>query len=118
MDRGMLVAAVMAAVLLSAGCVDIDQEIHMNHDGSGKIIETLALTPRGVRLFEGMKKRTGSSASAPAIFSEETFQTRLKAMGEVSLVSKEDVVLPNGRKQKEHAGARRQQVEVGVFQNA
>lgn len=99
MMKRISLAVVLLAGLLSAGCVDIEQEILMNHDGSGKIVEKIALTPRGMRLFEGMKKRTGSDAAAPAIFSDEAFQARMKAMGEVTLVSKAEVELPDGRKQ-------------------
>jgi hypothetical protein len=99
MKKQMILMVVMVAALLSAGCVDIEQEIHMNHDGSGKIIETVSLTARGMRLFEGLKKRSGTGGAAPAMLSEEAFQTRMKAMGEVSLVSKEDVLLPDGRRQ-------------------
>lgn len=99
MQKKMLWITGLVVAFLSSGCVEIEQEVHMNHDGSGKIVETVALTARGVRLFEGMKKRTGSTAAIPAIFSEEAFQIRLKALGEVTLVSKEDVVLSDGRKQ-------------------
>jgi len=99
MRTQMFLPLVMVMALGLAGCVDIEQEIHMNHDGSGTIVEKVALTARGVRLFEGMKKRTGSNATAPALLSDEAFQARMKAMGEVTLVSKEDVALPDGRKQ-------------------
>ncbi|MBA4388613.1 MAG: hypothetical protein C0404_11575 [Verrucomicrobia bacterium] len=89
---------VMAAILFVSGCVDVEQEIYMNHDGSGKIVEKVSLTPRGVRLVEGQKKRTGQGGS-PVLLTDEVFQARLKALGDVTLASKEEVSLPDGRKQ-------------------
>jgi len=87
--------------ILLCGCVEIEQEIYMNHDGSGKIIERVALTPRGVRMLEGMKKRTGKEIGTPYLLSDEHLQARLKALGGVELVSKRVIRLPDGRDQVE-----------------
>jgi hypothetical protein len=93
-------AVTAAAMLLICGCVQITQEVHINHDGSGKIVEKITVLPRGVRLLEGMKKRKGGSG-VPVLLSEEAFQKRLKAMGGVSVEKKEDVTLEDGRRQIE-----------------
>lgn len=87
--------------LLLCSCVEIEQEIHMNHDGSGKIIERVALTPRGVRILEGMKKRTDKSETVPYLLTDKHLQERLKALGEVKLENKRVIRLPDGREQVE-----------------
>jgi hypothetical protein len=81
------------------GCVEIEQEVHVNHDGSGKIVEKIALSPRGVRMLEAAGREGGAAGALPALFSEEAFQERLKAMGEVTVESRQEVKLPDGRRQ-------------------
>lgn len=98
MKKWLMLVGLSVGSLLLAGCLEIEQEVFMNHDGSGKIVEKVALSPRGVRLVEGLGKRTGKPVS-PVLFSEESYQTRLKALGEVTLAGKEEVALPDGRKQ-------------------
>jgi hypothetical protein len=80
--------------------VEIEQELRMNHDGSGKVVEKLALSPRGVRLMQA----AGRDA-IPALFTEESFQERLKAMGEVTVESRKETKLPDGRRQIENVYA-------------
>ncbi|MBM4039040.1 MAG: hypothetical protein FJ290_11060 [Planctomycetes bacterium] len=95
-------AALAAALCVCSGCVEIEQEIHMNHDGSGKIVERLALSPRGVRLTEAAASSVNSpGAGGPiaALFTEEGFQKRLNAMGEVTVESRQEAKLPDGRRQ-------------------
>lgn len=91
----------MFVVLLFCSCVEIEQEIHMNHDGSGKIIERAALTPCGVRMLEGMKKRTGKSETTPYLLTDEHLQMGLQSLGKVKLENKRVIRLPDGREQVE-----------------
>jgi hypothetical protein len=88
-------------LLLAAGCVDVRQEIRMNHDGSGKIVEKIAVKPRGIRMMKGLEKRKGKKTDHPVLLSDEFFQKRSKSMGEVSVEKKEDKTLPNGTRQVE-----------------
>jgi hypothetical protein len=88
---------VMGLALL-CGCVDMKQEIHVNHDGSGKIVERIQLTPRGKRMMEGFRKKKGMEALDPVVLSDALFQERLKTMGEVELKSRKTEDLPDGRK--------------------
>lgn len=92
---GKLAAALFLAACL--GCVEIEQEIHVNHDGSGRIVEKINLSPRGARMLEGAARQAGQPARQTALFSEEVFQERLKSMGEVTLESRKEVKLPDGR---------------------
>ncbi|MFC1671926.1 hypothetical protein ACFL01_02200 [Planctomycetota bacterium] len=87
-------------VLLICGCVDVNQVTHLEHDGSGKIVEKISVLPRGLRLLKGMEKRGGGAAAA-ALLTEESFQTRLKAMGEVTVESRKDNTLKDGRREIE-----------------
>ena len=91
----------IAVVLLSSGCVDMEQEVHINHDASGKIIERVAVTARGLRLLEGMRKRAGKGGPTSLTMMNKAFQERKKALGAVELVSKTENTLPDGRKQIE-----------------
>ncbi len=63
-------AALAAVMCAGSGCVEIEQELRMNHDGSGKIVEKIALSPRGVRLMEAAARNPGAgnaiTASQPA----------------------------------------------------
>ncbi len=88
------------SLLLVCGCVDIRQDIHVNHDGSGKIVEKISVLPRGLRLIEGMKKR-GGGGGIPALLTEESFQARKAGMGEVEVESKKENMTKDGRKEIE-----------------
>jgi hypothetical protein len=74
------------------------QEIHVNHDGSGRIVEQIQLTPRGKRMMEGFRKKKGGKDLDPLVLSDSLFQERLKTMGEVELKSRKMEALPDGRK--------------------
>ncbi len=91
--------AMLMLVAVCLGCVEIEQEIHVNHDGSGRIVEKIALSPRGARMLAGAARQAGRAAEESALFSEECFQERLKSMGEVTLESRKQVKLPDGRTQ-------------------
>jgi hypothetical protein len=88
-------------LLLAAGCVDVRQEIHMNHDGSGRIVEKIAVKPRGIRMMKGLEKRKGKKTDHPALLSDEFFQKRSKSMGEVTVEKKEDKTLADGTRKVE-----------------
>jgi hypothetical protein len=88
-------------LLLAAGCVDVRQEILMNHDGSGKIVEKIVVKPRGIRLMKGLQARKGKKIDHPTLLSDEFFQKRSKSMGEVTVDKKEDKTLPDGTRQIE-----------------
>ncbi len=97
MNRNLLFFGVPVLVLL-CGCVDMRQEIHVNHDGSGKIVERIQLTPRGKRMMEGFGKKKGVANLDPIVLSDALFQERLKTMGEVELKSRETETTKDGRK--------------------
>ena len=99
MNRKLLL--LLIPMLVAAGCVDVRQEIHMNHDGSGKIIEKIVVKPRGIRMMKGLEKRKGKKIDHPALLSDEFFQKRSKSMGEVSVEKKEDKTLPDGTRKVE-----------------
>ena len=56
------IAGILFLALL-CGCVDMEQEIHVNHDGSGKIVERVSVTARGYRLMQGLQMRTGETVT-------------------------------------------------------
>jgi hypothetical protein len=91
----------LVPLLLAAGCVDVRQEIHMNHDGSGKIVEKIVVKPRGIRLMKGLQARKGKKIDHPTLLSDEFFQKRSTSMGEVTVDKKEDKTLPDGTRQIE-----------------
>ncbi len=95
--------ALMMCGLLCAlmGCADVKQVIHLDHNGAGKIVETVTVTPRGIRMLQGMAKRSGGALETPKLLSDEALQARVKAMGGVTLVGKKEKALPDGRKQLE-----------------
>jgi hypothetical protein len=99
MNRRLLL--VLVPLTLAAGCVDVRQEIHMNHDGSGKIIEKIVVKPRGIRMMKGLEKRKGKKIDHPALLSDEFFQKRSKSMGEVSVEKKDEKTLPDGTRKVE-----------------
>ncbi len=97
MKRAFASLILVAGVL--SGCVDIRQEIHVKHDASGKIVETIVLRPRALRLLEGMAMRSAEKKTAPVLLSKEFLEERAKSLGEVKLESMDEAKLPDGRKQ-------------------
>jgi hypothetical protein len=81
--------------------VDFRQEIYMNHDGSGKIVEKISVKPRGYRLMKGLEKRRSKTTAEPVLLSDAFFEKRSKSMGEVTVESKKKTDLPDGRKRYE-----------------
>jgi hypothetical protein len=98
--KNVLIPGCILFLLAACGCVDIRQEVHVNHDGSGKIVEKISVLPRGLRLIEGMKKRKGVGGVA-VLLTEESFQARKKAMGEVEVKSRKETMTRDGRKEIE-----------------
>ncbi len=98
--RNALVLSGLVSLLFVCGCVDVRQVVHVNHDGSGKIVEKISVLPRGLRMIEGMKKRKGGSGIS-VLLTDESFQIRKKAMGEVEVESKKENMTKDGRKEIE-----------------
>ncbi len=91
----------LLALAFLCGCVDFRQEIYMNHDGSGKIVEKISIRPRGYRMMKGLETRKGKKTDEPIILSDAFFEKRCKSIGEVEIESKKKTDLPDGRKQVE-----------------
>ena len=92
--------AVLAMAVLT-GCIELHQEIHVNHDGSGKIVERISVQRRGYRMMKGFQARTGKSVEEPALLSDEFFQKRSKSMGELTVESRKEEARPDGTKEIE-----------------
>ena len=72
---GFVILALLTMLCLCA-CTEISQEIYMNHDGSGKIVERVTLTPRGQRLMRRLQQRTGQATVEPIFVSDAFLQKR------------------------------------------
>jgi len=97
--------ALAGMLCLCSGCVEIEQEIHMKHDGSGTITEKISLSPRGVRLMEAADRNAGAANALSRLFTEEGFQERLKSLGEVTVEDRKEVKLTDGRRQLQNVYA-------------
>ena len=89
------------AVLVTAcltGCIEFHQEIHVNHDGSGRIVERISVKRRGYDMMKGFEARTGKTVKEPVLLSDEFFQKRSRSMGEVTVKSRKEKTLPDGTK--------------------
>jgi len=86
----------VVAMLGLLGCVDVHQTLYMQHDGSGRLVESIRVLPRAVRLMKGRTFRDGKGAERFALLSDEAVQRRLKACGALTLVKKEVAPLKDG----------------------
>lgn len=100
-QTGLLLGSVALAAITLSGCIEVHQEIHVNHDGSGKIVERISVTPRGYRMMKGYQARTGKKAEGPALLSDEFFRKRSASMGELEVKSRKEKDLPDGTKEME-----------------
>jgi len=91
-----IIALVMVMVLLS-GCMQILQEVRVNRDGTGMMVETLKLSPMVAEFMEEFAQEMSDSegtnqegTSREGLFPEEQFRENAKEMGEgVEFVSRE-----------------------------
>lgn len=98
MNGKKLVIIVLVLVLvLSSGCMQILQEVRVNRDGTGMMVETLKLPPMMAEFMEEFAQETSDlegtekeGTSRESLFPEEQFRENAKEMGEgVEFVSRE-----------------------------
>ncbi len=98
MNRVKLVLAVLVGILTS-GCMQISQEVQVNRDGTGMMVETVKFSPSAMEIIKGftqsmMDLEEGKSGqkkiSRENFFPEEQFKEKAKQMGEgVEFLSRE-----------------------------
>ena len=102
MNKVKLVLAVLSLVLvgiLVSGCMQISQEVQVNRDGTGMMVETVKFSPSVMEIIKGftqsmMDLEEGKSGqkeiSRENFFPEEQFKEKAKQMGEgVEFLSRE-----------------------------
>ena len=94
-----LVILLMLMGILTSGCMQVFQEVKVEPDGSGMMVETLKLSPMVMELIEGFvqgmtdlaeEKPGQKKVSQEDLFPEQQFKEKAKQMGEgVEFVSRE-----------------------------
>lgn len=95
--KKLVIIALVLVMVVSSGCMQILQEVRVNRDGTGMMVETLKLSPMVVGLLEGFAQEMTDSegteqggTSRESFFPEEQFREKAKEMGEgVEFVSRE-----------------------------
>ncbi|TKJ46495.1 hypothetical protein CEE34_08670, partial [Candidatus Aerophobetes bacterium Ae_b3a] len=95
--KKLVIIALVMVMVLSSGCMQIIQEVRVNRDGTGMMVETLKLSPMVAEFMEEFAQEMSDSegteqegTSRESLFPEEQFRENAKEMGEgVEFVSRE-----------------------------
>lgn len=93
----LVLLGLVLATVFSSGCMQTFQEVRVNRDGTGMMVETLKLSPMVVEFFEGfdqvmtdLGETQQGEISPESLFPEEGFQEHVQEMGEgIEFVSRE-----------------------------
>lgn len=96
-SKKLVIVALVLVLVLSSGCMQILQEVRVNRDGTGMMVETLKLSPMLAEFMEEFAEEMSDSegteeagTSRESLFPEEQFRENAKEMGEgVEFVSRE-----------------------------
>jgi len=95
--KKLVIIVLVLVVVLASGCMQIAQEVRVNRDGTGMMVETLKMSPMVVELMEGFAQEMSESGgtkqggvSRESLFPEEQFREKAEEMGEgVEFLSRE-----------------------------
>lgn len=93
----LVLLGLVLVTVFSSGCMQTFQEVRVNRDGTGMMVETLKLSPMVVEFFEAFDQVMTDSGetqqgeiSPESLFPEEGFQEHVQEMGEgIEFVSRE-----------------------------
>ena len=98
--KKMFLIVLVAAALMTAGCIDSTVMVSLNEDGSGQIIETTYMSAQVMGMMVGMGGDDGAaSANANPLMDETKAKAKVARMGEgVTFVSLTEVSKQDGSK--------------------
>ncbi len=93
----LVVLSLVLVGILASGCMQISQEVKVNRDGTGMMVETVKFSPSVMEIIKGfaesmmdLGKEKQKKISRENLFPEEQFREKAKQMGEgVEFLSRE-----------------------------